>query len=217
MTKTGEAARPPIAVDSDSLMDTVQLYRKQITIGAIVLAALAGGAFLWQASNARKATQAEKAFFDAIELYQQKDPKSADALSKVATRYNGTAGGAQAAMILAQSQYDAGKFDDGLKTLEGVSAPAAFGSGIESLKAAGYEGKGQFDKAAEHYQTAVAKAVLTGEKDYLQGEVARTLAAAGKRTEALKVWESLAAKPDSPMAGEARIRMGELGVVPAKN
>lgn len=217
MTKTGEAARPPIAVDADSLLDTVQLYRKQLTIGAIVVAALAGGGFLWQASNARKSAQAEKAFYDAISLYGQKDPKAADELNKVAVRYSGTAGGAQAALVLAQSKYDEGKFDDGLKVLDAISAPKAFASGIESLKAAGYEGKQQFDKAAEHYQAAVAKAALSGEKDYLKGEAARALGSAGKKDDARKIWEELAAKVDSPMSGEAKVRLGELSAAPAKN
>jgi hypothetical protein len=58
---------------------------------------------------------------------------------------------------------------------------------------------------------------LSGEKEYLQGELARALTVAGKKDEARKIWEALAAKPDSPMAGEARIRMGELSAVPAKN
>lgn len=217
MTKTGDAARPPITVDSESLLDTVQLYRKQITIGAIVVAAVVGGAFLWQASNARKATQAEKAFLGAIQLYAQKDAKAADELGKVATRYSGTAGGAQAALLRAQVQFDAGKFDEGLKGLEAVSVPAEFASGFESIKAAGYEGKGQFDKAAEHYKAAVDKAALSGEKDYLKGEYARALTAAGKTNDARKIWEELAAKPDSPMASEARVRLGELSVAKAKN
>ena len=217
MTKTGEAARPPITVDPDSLLDTVQLYRKQLTVSAIVVAVLVGGAFLWQASNARKSTQAEKAFFDAVELYSQKDAKAADALSKVAARYDGTAGGNQAALLLAQARYDEGKFDDGLKVLEAVKRPGVFAAGVESLIAAGYEGKQQFDKAAEHYQAAVDKAPLSGEKEYLQGELARALTVAGKKDEARKIWEVLASKPDSPMAGEARIRMGELSAVPAKN
>ncbi len=216
MTKTGEAARPPITVDADSLLDTVQLYRKPLTIGAIIVAALVGGAFLWQANNARRSAQAEKAFYDAVGLYAQKDAKAAEALDKVAQRYDGTAGGAQAALLLAQARYDEGKFDDGLKALDRIKSPKAFASGIESLKAAGYEGKLQFDKAAEHYQAAVDKAPLSGEKEYLQGELARALTAAGKTDEARKVWQSLAAKPDSPMAGEARIRVGELEVAAAK-
>ena len=217
MTKTGEAARPPMVVDPETLLETFQLYRKQITVTAIVVAAVAGGAFLWQASNARKATQAEKAFYDAIALYGQQDAKAVDELTKVAARYKGTAGGVQAALILAQAKYDGARFDEGLKVLDEVSSPGAFASGVESLKAAGYEGKLQFDKAAEHYQAAVAKASLSGEKDYLKGEAARALTAAGKQAEAKKLWEELAAKVDSPMSGDARIRLGELTAAPIKN
>lgn len=216
MTKTGGAARPPIAADPDSLLDTFQIYRKQITGIAIVVAAVVGGGFLWQANKARRETQAEKAFFDAMNLVSQRDPKAPEALSKVAQRYDGTAGGAQAALLYAQAKFDEGKYADGQKVLEGISSPGVFASGIEALKAAGYEGEKKFDLAAEHYLKAVAKASLQGEKDYLKGEAARALANAGKREEAAKIWGELAEKVDSPLASEAKIRVGELTATSVK-
>lgn len=214
MTKTGEAARPPMVSDPETLLETFQLYRKQITITAIVVAAVAGGAFLWQASTARKASQAEKAFYDAVGLVGRRDPTANAELGKVAQRYDGTAGGAQAALLLAQTEFDAGNYDAGLKVLDVITKPGVFASGIETMKAAGYEGKEQFDKAADHYLAAVAKASLTGEKDFLKGEAARALTAAGKKAEAQKLWEELAAKIDSPLSGEAKVRLGELTAVP---
>lgn len=216
MTKTGEAARPPITADPDSLLDTIQLYGRQITIAAIAVAVIVGGGFLWQASKARRATQAEKAFFDAMALLSQNNPKASDELAKVAKRYDGTAGGIQAAMLYAQAKFDDGKYDDGEKVLDAITSPGVFAPGIESLKAAGYEGQQKFDKAAEHYQAAVAKAALQGEKDFLKGEAARALAAAGKKAEAAKLWAELAEKSDSPMAAEGRIRLGELTATAAK-
>ncbi|MHB1094718.1 MAG: tetratricopeptide repeat protein [Gemmatimonadaceae bacterium] len=216
MTKTGGAARPPIAADPDSLLDTFQIYRKQITVTAIVVAVVVGGGFLWQANKARRETQAEKAFFEAMNLVSQRDPKAPDELSKVAQRYDGTAGGAQAALLFAQAKFDEGKYADGQKVLDGIGSPGVFASGIEALKAAGYEGEQKFDLAAEHYLKAVDKASLQGEKDYLKGEAARALANAGKRAEAAKIWTELSEKTDSPMATEARIRMGELTATAVK-
>jgi len=210
MTKTGEAARPPITADPDSLLDTFQLYRKQISVTAIVVAVVAGGVFLWQANRTRRETQGEKAFYDAMPLVSQNDPKAADALAKVSARYSGTAAGTQAAMLFAQTKFDAGKYDEGQKVLDGVASAGPFASGIEALKAVGYEGQQKFDKAAEHYLAAVSKATLEGEKDSLKGEAARALALAGKKADALKIWTELASKVDSPMSAEARIRMGEL-------
>lgn len=216
MTKTGGAARPPIADDPDSLLDTFQIYRKQISVTAIVVAVIAGGGFLWQANTARRETQAEKAFFEAMSLAGQRDPKAPDALAKVAQRYDGTAGGVQAALLYAQAKFDEGKYADGQKVLDGISSPGPFASGIESLRAAGYEGELKFDLAAEHYLKAVAKASLQGEKDFLKGEAARALANAGKRAEAAKLWGELAEKTDSPMSSEARIRTGELTATTVK-
>ncbi|MBM3907694.1 MAG: tetratricopeptide repeat protein [Gemmatimonadetes bacterium] len=216
MTKTGDAARPLITGDSESLLDTVQLYKKQITATAIVVAVVVGGAFIWRANDARRETQAERAFFDAMNLVAQRDTGAPTALAKVSQRYNGTSGGIQAALLYAQAKYDEGKFADGRKVLDDASAPRAFQAGVEALRAAGYEGEQKFDLAGEHYLKAVEKAELSGEKDYLKGEAARALAAAGKRAEAAKLWTELAAKPDSPMASEARIRVGELTATTAK-
>jgi predicted negative regulator of RcsB-dependent stress response len=210
MTKTGDAARPLITGDPESLLDTVQLYRKQLTVTAIVVAVVVGGAFIWRANDARRETQAEKAFFDAMNLVAQRDTGASAALAKVSQRYNGTAGGIQAALLYAQAKFDEGKFADGRKVLDDASVPRVFQSGVEALRAAGYEGEQKFDLAAEHYLKAVEKAELQGEKDYLKGEAARALAAAGKRAEAAKLWTELAAKPDSPMASEAKVRVGEL-------
>jgi predicted negative regulator of RcsB-dependent stress response len=216
MTKTGGAARPSITADPESLLDTFQLYKKQISVAAIVVAVVVGGAFMWRANTARRETQAEKAFFDAMNLVSQRDAKAPDALMKVTQRYDGTAGGAQAALLYAQSRFDEGKYADGQKLLDGLKAPRAFVSGVEALKAAGYEGEQKFDLAAEHYLKAVDKAELQGEKDFLKGEAARALAAAGKRTEAAKLWGELAAKADSPMSAEGKIRVGELTATTVK-
>jgi len=205
-----------MTADPDSLLDTLQLYRKQITWTAVAVAVVVGGGFLWKANSARREAQGEKAFYDAMSLASRNDPKAGDALRKAASRYDGTAGGVQAAIFYAQELFDKGKFTDGQKALDGVKSPGAFASSIESLKAAGYEGEQKFDKAAEHYMAAVAKAELTGQRDYLKGEAARAYANAGKKDEAIKLWKELAEKPDSPMAAEARIRLGELTAVAAK-
>lgn len=208
-------ARPSITADPDSLLDTFNLYRKQLSVAAIVIVAVGGGAFLWQANSHRKEAQAEKAFFDAMALSSQRDPKAADELSKVATRYSGTAGGVQAALLYAQNRFDAGKFEDGQKALDAVSSPGPFAAGVEAMKAAGYEGQEKFDKAAEHYQAASNKATLQGEKDTYMADAARALAAGGKKAEAAKIWAELAAKVDSPMASEAKVRLGETSATAA--
>jgi len=216
MTKTGAAARPPISADPDSLLDTFNLYRKQLSIAAIVIAVAAGGAFLWQANSHRREAQAEKAFFDAMNLIAQRDAKAPDEMLKVATRYSGTAGGVQAALLYAQNRFDAGKYDEGQKALDAISSPGVFAAGVEALKASGYEGQQNFDKAAEHFLAAVAKAPLQGEKDMLKAEAARALNAAGKRADAAKIWAELADKVDSPVAAEAKIRLGETTATTAK-
>jgi hypothetical protein len=216
MTKTGGAARPPISADPDSLMDTVSAYSKQLSIAAIAVAVVVGGAFLWQANTHRREAQAEKAFFDAMTLSAQRDNRAPDELMKVASRYAGTAGGVQAALLYAQNRFDVEKYDEGQKVLDGISSPGLFAAGVEALKASGYEGQQKFDKAAEHFLAAVAKAQLDGEKDMLKAEAARALNAAGKRADAAKIWAELAEKVDSPVSAEAKIRLGETTATTAK-
>ena len=47
-------------------------------------------------------------------------------------------------------------------------------------------------------------------------DAARTLALAGKKDEALKIWQDLSVKLESPVLAEAKLRVGELSAAPAK-
>jgi hypothetical protein len=42
------------------------------------------------------------------------------------------------------------------------------------------------------------------------------LASAGRNPDAIKVWQTIAAKETSPLAPEAKLRIGELSAAPAK-
>ena len=48
------------------------------------------------------------------------------------------------------------------------------------------------------------------ERDSFKGDQARVLQSAGKAAEALTLWKELAADENSPIAGEAKLRVGEL-------
>ena len=73
------------------------------------------------------ALPAERAFFDAQAPLANQDLAAAERnLRQVATRYDGTAGGAQAQLALAEMLYDQGKYQDGLNALKDADdAPSA--------------------------------------------------------------------------------------------
>ena len=130
----------------------------------------------------------------------------------MATRYGSTAAGQQAAVLLAQVQFEQNKVDDGIKTLEKAlgGSSAEFKSSIEALIAAGFEQKKDFAKAAEHYGKAATAAQFKSEKYSQQANQARSLAVAGKDADALKIWEALAKLDGEPIQQEANVRIGEL-------
>jgi hypothetical protein len=124
-------------------------------------------------------------------------------------------------MLLAQANYNEGKWPEGIKVLEAAQKSGAvgpFAASLEALIAIGFADQKKFVEAARHSQLAADKARFPADKDVFRADVARMLALAGKKEEARKIWAELAAKPDSPVWGEARVRLGELeATVATKN
>ncbi len=209
-------------IDAESLMDTISAKRREIGIVAIVVVALGGALLLWRQSNMKKEDNAERAFQQAANAYYAGNLALARTdLQKVLDRYAGTTAGVEGAMLLAQANYQEGKWPEGIKVLETAqksSAAGPFAASLEALIAAGYADQKKYDEAAKHYQAASDKAQFAADKDLHRSDVARMSALAGKKDEARKIWTELAGKPESPVWGEARVRLGELeATVATKN
>jgi len=222
MTKIKQTAAPEVAAEAfelDSVMDHFQARRREIAIGAIVVAVLAGGIVLWRLSVNQKEERAERALTEATNaLYSGNRPLAATELQTVADRYRDTAAGVEAAMILAQTDFEDAHWADGIKVLEAArssSAIATFKSPLAGLLAGAYADLKKYDDAANEYQTASDAAPFDAAKDTYQADQARVLALGGKKDQARKIWEALAAKPESPSVAEAKIRLGELNAAPA--
>lgn len=202
-----------------SVADWIQQHVREVSIAAVAVVVLVGGTFVYRQMSASTERNAEQAFFSAQQLRQSNDPSKAEAeLSRVTTQYRGTAGGTQAAMVVAQMRYDAGKYVEGLQTLEqlkdgGVSDE--FAASVEALIAAGYEGQGKYAEAAAAYLRAASDARFDADKVSYRADAARVLGAGGQVAEAVKLWQAIADDPTSPLADEARVRLGELTVAPA--
>ena len=192
-------------------MDWAREHGKPIGI-AVAVAALAVIAWIvfTQYSN-RRADAADVALNRARQSYSQGNlPLAQTDLRRVITRFGGSSAGSQATMLLAQAYYDQGKPDSGLKVLNEGNPAGTDEAAFEALKGAGLEQKKEYAQAAERYRAAAALTAAKIAKDRYMADAARAFTSAGNKTEASKIWSSLAEDNGSTFAAEARVRLGEL-------
>jgi predicted negative regulator of RcsB-dependent stress response len=201
---------------TDSVAIWFREHSRAVSIAALAVAAAAAGTFFWRTSAASKATRAEQAFFQAQAPVAQNDLATAEKeLARVGQQFDGTAGGAQAQMLLAQVYYEQGKYQQGVDALKNASdAPEALRSSVKVLMAGGLEGLGKPADAAKLYEEA-AQAAAGGQRDELRASAARAYQAAGNAEAARKIWDELVKNEASPLADEARVRLGEVAAKPA--
>jgi predicted negative regulator of RcsB-dependent stress response len=219
MTRTGAAARPTVEEHTESFIDWSREHTRELSFGALAIVTIAAAAWLYGYSASRNVVRAENLLNQAqASIGAQRLPEAQTQLERLVRGYGGTPAGAQGLLRLAQVLFDQGKFAEGVTQLEqafGEYDEGPFAAAVRQLAAAGYEQLGQPEKAAERYSEAAAKATLDGEREQLVASAARAWADAGKKDEAIRLWRQIAAKPRSPLANEARIRLGELTATPA--
>jgi predicted negative regulator of RcsB-dependent stress response len=213
MTKTGAAARPNIELEPESLAETWELYRKQIIIGVLVVAAVVFGIWMWRRSAEIKETRAAEAYATAEQAFASGNMALAQPeLERVLTRYAGTTAGAQSAMLLSQLLFDQGKHAEGIGHLERAlgDAPDVLKPGLRGLIGAGQEASGQFAEAARSFESAASGTEIVTQADVYRMAAARNHARAGDVPAARAIYEEVAGREDSEQAGEARVRLGEM-------
>ena len=218
MTKAKSPAAAAVAAvddfDVETVMDHIVLRKRELGIGAIVVVVIAGGLLLWRLSVNQKNDRAEQALTLATNaLYAGNRPLAQSELQQVADRYRDTAPGVEGAMVLAQLDFEDARWPEGLKVLDAVqgsSQIANFKPAIDGLMAGAYSDMKKYDEAIKHYQSAAEASSYPTIKDLYLADAARVMDIAGKKDDAKKIWEALAAKPDSPSVAEAKIRLGEI-------
>ena len=217
MTKTGAATtRPAFDDHADSVMDWAKANAKPlgIAVGVVALAAV-----LWVVGNQwknQRADAADAALNRARQSYTQGNlPLAQTDLRRVITRFGGSSAGSQATMLLAETYYEQGKADSGLRVLNEGKPSSLDRASFEALKGAGYEQQKKYAEAAERYRAAAGLTEAKVEKDRYMTDAARTLTAGGNKAEAAKIWTALSKDNASSFAAEARVRLGELTAVPA--
>ncbi|MDQ3673910.1 MAG: tetratricopeptide repeat protein, partial [Gemmatimonadota bacterium] len=175
----------------DSFTDWFLRNKTAISWALLAVAVAIGGLWFYQRSRSLRQQNAEKAYFQARQSAAAGNlPLAVSDLKKVATRYEGTRPGTQAAMFLAQSLYDQKKHAEGIAELKKTlsEAPKDFVPSIHVLIANGYEELNDFGSAALEYKAAAAGTQFPAEEaQYLAG-AARAYMAAGKPAEAKAIW-----------------------------
>jgi tetratricopeptide (TPR) repeat protein len=202
-----------LGADEESFSEWFMLHTREVSWAVIAVAILVLGYWYYERSEALKAQRAETAYFQARQSAAVGNlPLAVSDLQKVATRYEGTRAGAQASMTLAQALYQQQKFKEGIAALKKAEAkaPSDFRASIHVLEANGYEELKDFVTAADQYKLAAKETRFPDDKTQYQAGAARDYMAGGKTEEAKAIWTELAKDDTSPMAAEAKVRLGEL-------
>ena len=219
MTKTAATAHPQIDDRADTFFLWVQANMRKIAIAGVVLVAVGVGFWLWRQSEVARERNAAVELLNAAQTIQSGNLALAQSdLERLVVRYEGTNAAAQASLELASMYYTQGQHDRGIALLERLSK-SADNDQVKALAengiAAGYEGAGKFADAAAHYRRAAELTRLPDERDMYLANAARAHMSAGNETDAVAIWRQLA-DSDGAQAPEARVRLGELVVEPAK-
>jgi predicted negative regulator of RcsB-dependent stress response len=209
-----------IETEGWSFGDWIQANTRLITIGLAVVAVGVVATWFYVRSGEIKRMNAERGLNQAKQALSAGNAALAKTdLGRVATRYKGTAAGAQAAMVLAQMHFDEGKVPDGLKVLEPYQSARAAGPNLGAIWVLTGDGQlaaGKAEDAATAYEKAAEATEFKGERAVYLAKQARVLMTAGKNAESRAIWERLVNDPDATVVrNEAEIRLGELSAQPA--
>ena len=199
----------------ESFIEWARTNSKAISVGGIVVVAAAAIGLLWRASADKKELRASEALAAATAVVSSGNAALAQSdLQALLRRYGGTTAGIQARMLLAQVHFGQGKVEDGLRELNAIDSPGLYAPSVYALKGAGLEQSGKHAEAAAEYERAASAANTEVTKVGYQADAARAYLAAGNADAAKRIWQAIAADDTSPLAGEAKVRLGELNAKP---
>ncbi len=210
--------KSPYSVTEDTtetLMDWFQLHNKKVAWAGLGLAALIATGWFYNRSQELKAERAEKAYFAAQRSAVAGNlPLAESDLKKMITRYDGAPAAAQARLVLAQVYYEQGKVQEGvnelLKAEDQLTGSKEFGSSAHLVLAGGYEQLKKFGDAAAQYEKAAASARFDADRQRYESHAARAYLSGGNTAKAKEIWTRLGADSKGTVAGEARVRLGEM-------
>ena len=201
-----------------SALDLLRRASKPAAIVVAIGLLTATGIYFWRDNQRTEALRAERAYYQAQgSLASGNRPLAEADLQKLIQRSPNTPAAIQASALLATLRYETGKYAEGVALVEKAlgRAPDHMKPGLHALLAAGYEDQKKLVEAAAEFRKAADETTFPMERQKYLADAARALTTAGRTEEARKLWAELAADELSPTAGEARVRLGELGAKPA--
>ena len=214
--------RPRATSDNrlEVLAEWFNINSKLVTGAVIAIAVVVGGWWFYTRSQHLKAERAERAFYAAEQSMAAGNmPLAESDLRKMITRYDGTPAAKQAVLTLAQLEYDQGKYQEGITFLKNamskLESSEEFAASGHIMAAAGYEQLGKFVEAAGEYQAAAKKARFDEDRQRYESLAANAYLLGGRKEDAKRIWTVLAADSKGTVAGEARVRLGEMLAAPA--
>lgn len=197
------------------MMDWFQLYSRQVVWGAVVVVALAAGGWFYTRSQALKSERAEKAYFAAQRSAVSGNlPLAESDFRKMVSRYDGTPAATEARLALAQILFEEKKYQAGVDALKGAGKAGEYASSIHAVMAGGYEQLKKFKEAGAEYEEAAKVARFDADRQRYQTLAARAYLNGGDPTRAKAIWTELGADSKGTVAGEARVRLGEMTATP---
>ena len=214
--------RPRATSDNrlEVMSEWFNINSKLVTSAVIAIAVVVGGWWFYTRSQHLKAERAERAFYAAEQSMAAGNmPLAESDLRKMILRYDGTPAAKQAVLTLAQLEYDQGKYQEGITFLKNamsmLESSEEFAASGHIMAAAGYEQLRKFVEAAGEYQAAAKKARFDEDRQRYESLAANAYLLGGRKEEAKRIWTELAADSKGTVAGEARVRLGEMLAAPA--
>lgn len=202
----------------EQLADWFQLNSRYVVIGLATIAAGVLGYWFYTSNAARNAQVAETQLLNARRSLASGNAQlAATDLRKVATTHKDTRAGVEAALLLSETLYLEGKYQEGIDLLRDFTRRGAAEverAKIYSLIGDGLMQLGKHKDAADEYNRAAEAARFTGERAQQLAKRARALVVAGDSAAGRTQWESLADSEVPGIAAEARVRVGELTAAP---
>jgi predicted negative regulator of RcsB-dependent stress response len=220
-TDPENASTASAADRAQTFLDWTRINATLLTVGAVIIAVVAAGYWFYLRSQEIQSANAEKALMNAKQSMSAGNSTLAQSdLQKVYSRWGSTSAGVEAAMLLAQMDFDTRKVQDGISLLEkasGSSAASRMEPTIRGLEGDGYMQLGKPVEAAKRYESAADATTAEAERAYLRSKAGRAYQIAGDTAKARQVWVSILSDPTAQsMAAEARVRLGELTAQVAK-
>lgn len=197
--------------------------------GAVVVAALIVGFFIWRSKQAENSERAEVMLSRIIGLYESGDWRKAidgdskqriqneplRGLKEIADEYGSTHAGEIAKLYLGNSYYYLGKLDSALAAFNDASVDASLlKAAVESGKATIFEDKGNKEEAAKLFIAAASiEKINPMNADYTLA-AARNYGEAGKKDEAIKIYRRILEDyPGTQFDDAAKRELLKIGVV----